>query len=51
MAPLHDETAAGPVDARADLKVFRAQDPYIALGLAVSHLMTKPAFAKLRFGD
>ena len=24
---------------------------YVALGLAVSHLMTKPAFAKLRFGD
>ena len=23
----------------------------MALGLAVSHLMTKPAFANLRFGD
>jgi hypothetical protein len=47
MAPLQDETPAVPADPRADLKVFRAQDPYIALGLAVSHLMTKPAFAKL----
>jgi hypothetical protein len=26
-------------------------DPRIALGLAVGHLMTKPAFARLRFGD
>ena len=51
MAPLHDETPAVPADPRADLRVFRAKDPYIALGLAVSHLMTKPAFAKLRFGD
>jgi hemolysin-activating ACP:hemolysin acyltransferase len=31
--------------------VFRPPNPYIALGLAVSHLMTKPAFANLRFGD
>jgi hypothetical protein len=51
MAPLHDETPAVPADPRADLRVFRAKDPYIALGLAVSHLMTKPAFAKLQFGD
>jgi hemolysin-activating ACP:hemolysin acyltransferase len=34
-----------------DLKIFRPHNPYVALGLAVSHLMTKPAFANLRFGD
>jgi hemolysin-activating ACP:hemolysin acyltransferase len=27
------------------------ENPQFALGLAVSHLMTKPAFANLRFGD
>jgi hypothetical protein len=31
--------------------VFRPQSPAAALGLAVSHLMTKPAFAALRFGS
>jgi hypothetical protein len=25
--------------------------PYVALGLAVDHLMTKPAFSGLRFGE
>lgn len=33
------------------LRIFRPQHPAVALGLAVSHLMTKHAFAKLRFGD
>jgi hemolysin-activating ACP:hemolysin acyltransferase len=42
---------AAPIAPRENLRVFRAKDPYIALGLAVSHLMTKPAFANLRFGD
>jgi hemolysin-activating ACP:hemolysin acyltransferase len=51
MAPLHEETAAIPVAPRRDLKAFRPQNPYVALGMAVSHLMTKPAFANLRFGD
>src|SRR5262245_8647529 len=36
---------------RSDLRVFRPDNPYVALGLAVSHLMTKPAFAALKFGD
>jgi hemolysin-activating ACP:hemolysin acyltransferase len=36
---------------RPDLRVFRPDNPYVALGLAVSHLMTKPAFAQLKFGD
>ena len=48
---LHDEMTAIPVAPRADLKAFRTHNPYVALGLAVSHLMTKPAFANLRFGD
>jgi hemolysin-activating ACP:hemolysin acyltransferase len=34
-----------------ELKVIRPDNPYIALGLAVSHLMTKPAFAALNFGE
>src|SRR5262245_61646807 len=37
--------------ARPELRVFRPDSPYVALGLAVNHLMTKPAFAALRFGD
>ncbi|MBX9774265.1 MAG: toxin-activating lysine-acyltransferase [Xanthobacteraceae bacterium] len=31
--------------------MFRPEYPAAALGLAVSHLMTKPAFARLAFGD
>ena len=50
MAPLLGETAV-PAAPHAGLKVLRPQNPYVALGLAVSHLMTKPAFANLRFGD
>jgi hemolysin-activating ACP:hemolysin acyltransferase len=34
-----------------ELRVFRPENPYVALGLAVSYLMTKPAFAALRFGE
>ena len=51
MAPFQDQMTAAPIAPREKLRVFRAKDPYIALGLAVSHLMTKPAFANLRFGD
>jgi hemolysin-activating ACP:hemolysin acyltransferase len=40
--------AAQPVPA---LRTFRPDSPYVALGLAVNHLMTKPAFANLKFGD
>lgn len=32
------------------LRLFRSQ-PVVALGLAVDHLMTKPAFASLPFGE
>ena len=51
MAPLHEDMTAIPAAVREDLKVFRPENPYVALGMAVSHLMTKPAFASLRFGD
>jgi hemolysin-activating ACP:hemolysin acyltransferase len=51
MAPFHAAQTAVPVPPENDLKVFRPQNQYVALGLAVSHLMTKPAFAHLRFGD
>lgn len=33
------------------LRLFRPDKPAAALGLAVSHLMLKPAFANLRFGE
>jgi len=35
----------------AQLRLFRPASAAAALGLAVSHLMTKPAFANLKFGD
>jgi hemolysin-activating ACP:hemolysin acyltransferase len=44
-------TDTNPVPARPELRLFRPDNPYVALGLAVSHLMTKPAFAALRFGS
>ena len=37
--------------AEPSLRLFRPDNPAAALGIAVSHLMTKPAFAKLQFGD
>lgn len=40
----------GPASLPA-LRLFRPDHPLLALGLAVSHLMTKPAFADLRFGE
>src|SRR5690349_9034581 len=36
---------------RPALRVFRPDNAFVALGLAVNHLMTMPAFANLRFGD
>jgi len=51
MAQSYSAMSAVPSASTADLKLFRPQNPYMALGLAVNHLMTKPAFAKLRFGD
>jgi hemolysin-activating ACP:hemolysin acyltransferase len=51
MALSHAATIAVPAPPQTDLKVLQPPNPYVALGLAVSHLMTKPAFANLRFGD
>jgi hemolysin-activating ACP:hemolysin acyltransferase len=51
MAQSHGAMSAVPFAPPADLRLFRPQNPYMALGLAVNHLMTKPAFANLRFGD
>jgi hemolysin-activating ACP:hemolysin acyltransferase len=35
----------------AKYQVYIPKNPQFALGLAVSHLMTKPAFANLKFGE
>jgi hemolysin-activating ACP:hemolysin acyltransferase len=43
--------SAVPFAPDTDFKLVRPQNAYMALGLAVNHLMTKPAFANLRFGD
>ncbi|HEY7052653.1 MAG TPA: hypothetical protein VH496_11060 [Mycobacterium sp.] len=51
MAPVHGKMSAAPVAPPPDLKVFRPQSNCAALGVAVNHLMTKPAFADLRFGE
>ena len=40
---------AGP--AAGELRLIRPDSALVALGLAVSYLMTKPAFARLPFGD
>ena len=45
-----DDTAKQPAGP-AGLRLIQPENPYLALGLAVSHLMVQPAFAKLRFGD
>ena len=37
--------------AKQALRLFQPNSPAAALGLAVSYLMTKPAFARLQFGD
>jgi hemolysin-activating ACP:hemolysin acyltransferase len=41
---------AAPVQ-RPALRLHRPDQPALALGLAVTHLMNKPAFAHLRFGE
>lgn len=37
--------------ARPAMRLFRPDSAATALGLAVNHLMAKPAFAQLRFGE
>jgi hemolysin-activating ACP:hemolysin acyltransferase len=51
MTRSHGAMSAVPFASHTELKLFRPQNSYVALGLAVNHLMTKPAFARLRFGD
>jgi hemolysin-activating ACP:hemolysin acyltransferase len=48
---LEPATDTKSIPARPELRVFRPDNPYVALGLAVNHLMTKPAFAALSFGE
>jgi hemolysin-activating ACP:hemolysin acyltransferase len=47
----NDSREPVPTRAASDLRIVRPDNPYLALGLAVSQLMTKPAFAALRFGE
>src|SRR5438034_11755727 len=49
--PATDTRPEAAAPARPELRVFRPGNPYVALGLVVNHLMTKPAFAALRFGE
>jgi hemolysin-activating ACP:hemolysin acyltransferase len=39
------------VAAAPKYSLFRHNNPATALGMAVNHLMTKPAFAQLKFGE
>lgn len=45
------EAKAPAAPAAPAFRLFRPKSPAAALGLAVSHLMTKPAFANLQFGE
>src|SRR5262245_10763283 len=51
LQPVTASNPAGAAAPRPGLRLSRTDSPYVALGLAVSHLMNKPAFANLRFGD
>jgi hemolysin-activating ACP:hemolysin acyltransferase len=51
LRPENARKTSGAVAVRPNLRLFQPESPYVALGLAVNHLMTKPAFARLRFGD
>ena len=46
----NDSREPVPTRAASDLRIVRPDNPCLAPGLAVSHLMTRPAFAALRFG-
>jgi hypothetical protein len=47
----NDSREPAPTRAASDLRIVRPDNPCLALGLAASHLMTKPALAALRFGE
>src|SRR5690348_7191791 len=53
LQPVAATNASGtaPTAPRPALRQFRPANSYAALGLAVNHLMTKPAFANCKFGD
>jgi hypothetical protein len=51
MQVIETVNGAAAQQGRPALRLFRPESPTVALGLAVSHLMTKPAFAQLKFGD
>jgi hypothetical protein len=51
VASVTESKSAAAGAPRPNLRLSRPDNPYVALGLAVNHLMTKPAFASLRFGD
>jgi hemolysin-activating ACP:hemolysin acyltransferase len=51
MQAIETVNGAAAQQRRPALRLFRPESPTVALGLAVSHLMTKPAFAQLKFGD
>jgi hemolysin-activating ACP:hemolysin acyltransferase len=51
LKPATESKREASTPAQPELRVFRPDNPYVALGLAVSHLMIKPAFAALRFGE
>ena len=44
-------SALTPASSLPELRAFRPDNPFTALGLAVNFLMTMPAFANLRFGE
>jgi hemolysin-activating ACP:hemolysin acyltransferase len=50
LQPATASNSAGAAAPHPGLRLSRPESSYVALGLAVSHLMTKPAFANLRFG-
>ena len=46
--PAANQDVSGPP--ASSLRLFRPKDPATALGLAVNHMLTKPAFAMQAFG-
>ena len=46
-----NDVTPAPANPRPELRALRPDNPFAALGLAVNHLMTMPAFASLRFGE
>jgi hemolysin-activating ACP:hemolysin acyltransferase len=49
--PATQEPANGNAIASSGYLLYRPPTPAAALGMAVNYLMTKPAFAQLRFGE